>query len=395
MRIRTDLTPVLGLLGGLLLCVPLAAAAEAATRARPGKLRVYIGTYTENNKSQGIYLLDLDLATGALSAPRPVGKAVNPSFLALHPSGRFLYAVDEVADFQGKKTGAVSAFAVEQKTGQLTRLNQESSKGPGPCHLVVDRAGRHVLAANYAGGSAVVLPIQDDGKLAPASGFVQHKGSSVNKERQEAPHAHSINLDRANRFAVVADLGLDKLMVYPYDAAAGTFNSSTPLAAEVAPGSGPRHFAFHPDGRHAYVINELACTVTAFDYDAGRGTLKEVQTISALPGKRENNYSTAEVQVHPSGKFLYGSVRGHNSIVVYTIDASTGRLKYVENQPTRGKTPRNFGIDPTGAYLLAANQDSDDIIVFRIDAETGRLRPTDHRVEVPAPVCVRFVPPAR
>jgi 6-phosphogluconolactonase len=372
----------------LLLAAP---AAPAGQPTRPARVRVYVGTYTAPGKSKGIYVLELDLASGKLSAPRLAAETVNPSFVAIHPSHRFLYAVDEIEDFQGKKTGAVSAFAIE-KDGTLKFLNRQPSKGANPCHIVVDGKGKHVLAANYGGGSAVVLSVGDDGMLGTWTGFVQHKGHSVNKERQEAPHAHSINLDKANRFAAVADLGLDEVFVPRYDPADGSLTANNPRGVKVAPGSGPRHFAFHPNGRHAYVINELNCTVTAFDYDGDKGVLKKIQTLSTLPGKFKPGYSTAEVQVHPSGKFLYGSNRGHHSIAVFAIDPETGKLTRLENVPTQGRTPRNFGIDPTGTYLLAANQDSDSIVVFRIDPKTGRLQPAGHRAEVPMPVCVKFLP---
>jgi 6-phosphogluconolactonase len=354
-------------------------------------LRLYIGTYTAPAKSKGIYFLDMDLKTGALSKPTLAAETVNPSFLAIHPSHRFLYAVDEIADFQGKKSGAVSAFTID-KDGTLKHLNRQSSKGAGPCFVVVDKAGKHVLAANYGGGSAVVLPIDDDGKLGEWTGFTQHKGHGVNKERQEGPHAHSINLDKANRFAFVCDLGLDEVFVYRYDAAKGSLSANEPPGTAVANNSGPRHFAWHPDGKHAYAINEMSCTVTAFDYDASKGTLKVIQTISTLRGKFKAGYSTAEVQVHPSGKFLYGSNRGHDSIAVFAIDRATGKLTRQANVPTGGKTPRNFGLDPTGKYLVAANQDSDSLVVFAIDQETGHLSPTGHRAMVPMPVCVKFMP---
>jgi 6-phosphogluconolactonase len=248
-----------------------------------------------------------------------------------------------------------------------------------------------VLVANYGGGSVSVLPIQSDGRLGPATGFVQHEGSSVNPRRQERPHAHSMNLDAANRFAFAADLGLDKVLVYRFDANRGTIVPNDPPAATVAPGSGPRHFAFHPRGRNAYVINEMTSTVTAFRYDAGRGRLTELHTISTLPQGFTGNNSTAEVQVHPSGRFLYGSNRGHDSIAIFSIDSDTGRLTQVGHQPTGGRTPRNFGIDPTGVYLLAANQESSTVTVFRIDPRTGRLTPTGQTVNVPVPVCVKMM----
>jgi 6-phosphogluconolactonase len=318
------------------------------------------------------------------------GETKNPSFLALHPDRRFLYAVGEIGDFAGKRTGAVSAFRIEPATGRLQMLNQESSGGAGPCHLTVDRSGRNVLVVNYGGGSVSVLPIREAGSLGPATAFVQHRGSSVNPRRQQGPHAHSINLDAANRFAFVADLGLDKIMVYRFDPAAGTLTANEPAWASVAPGSGPRHFAFHPSGQFAYVINEISSTLTAFRYDASRGSLSELQTVSSLPAGPVEGNSTAEIQVHPSGKFVYGSNRGHNSIAVFAVDGGAGRLTLVEHESTQGKAPRNFGIDPTGQFLLACNQDSHTIVGFRIDQQTGALTPTGQKLDVPSPVCVKF-----
>ena len=353
-----------------------------------GPITLYVGTYT-GGKSEGIYRLQLDRKTGELKKLGATSGVKNPSFLAIHPSGRYLYCVCEVDDF-GKGAGGISAFAID-KSGELKLLNQESSVGGGPCHLVVDKTGKNVLAANYGGGSVCVLPIGADGRLGKATAFVQHKGSSVDKGRQEAPHAHSINLDAANRFAFVADLGLDKVLVYRFDAKKGTLTPNDPPAASVKPGSGPRHFAFHPSGRSAYVINEMNCTVTAFNYDANKGVLTETQTISTLPRPLADGDSTAEVQVHPSGKFLYGSNRGHNSIAIFSIDSDSGRLTTVGNQSTEGKTPRNFAIDPSGAFLLAENQDSDTIVVFRVDPKTGKLTSTGHKIEVPMPVCVKFL----
>ncbi len=364
---------------------------RAADATKP--ITVYVGTYT-GGKSKGIYRLELNPATGELKEVGATGGVNNPSFLAIHPSQRFLYAVGEVADFDGGKGGGVSALSIDPKTGELTLLNQQSSVGSGPCHLVVDKLGKNVLAANYGGGSVCVLPIGADGRLGKASSFVQHQGSGADPKRQEAPHAHSINLDSANRFAVAADLGLDKVLVYRFDAQKGTLEPNDPPATSVKPASGPRHFAFHPDGRHAYVINEMNCTVTAFDYDADKGVLKEIQTIATLPRPVAPGDSTAEVQVHPSGKFLYGSNRGHNSIAIFTIDPDSGKLTAVGNRSTEGKTPRNFGIDPSGTFLLAANQDSDSIVVFRIDPKTGALAPTGHKLEVPMPVCVKFLKPS-
>jgi 6-phosphogluconolactonase len=382
----------IGILGAFCACGSQAAAQEG----KMDKLWVYVGTYTGGSKSQGIYRFELDLATGKATAAELAGKSKDPSFLAIHPNRRFLYAVGEGDNLGSKNAGSLSAFALDPKTGDLTFLNQESSGGSGPCHIIVDKAGKNVLAANYGGGSASALAIGPDGKLAPATSIMQHKGSSVNKSRQEAPHAHSINLDAGNNFAFVADLGLDKVMIYRFDPAKGTLTPNEPPAAAVAPGSGPRHFAFHPNGKFAYVINEMKMTLTAFRYDPEKGVLTTFQTLTTLPrGAKGDDFSTAEVVVHPSGKFLYGSNRGHNTIAVFAVDPETGKLTPRGHQGHHIKTPRNFVIDPTGTYLLAANQDGGSIVIFRINPDTGELTPTGTEVEVPSPVCVRMMPRPR
>jgi 6-phosphogluconolactonase len=377
----------------LILAFGSVATAQAPDSPAPAKLRVYVGTYTSPGTSQGIYMLELDPASGTLTDRGLAGEMVNPSYLAIHPSRRFLCAVGEVADYQGSHGGAVVSFAIDEKTGALTSVNHQSSKGPGPCYIAIDRAGKNALVANYGGGSVAVLPIGEDGSLDEASAFVQHAGTVADPKRQGGPHAHSINLDAANRFAVVADLGLDKLLIYRFDSATGTLTPNDPPFARLPPRSGPRHFAFHPDGRHAYAINEINCTVTAFDYDPETGTLKALQTVSTLPAGMpvKPSDSTAHVEVHPSGKFLYGSNRGHDSLAIFAIDAETGKLSPVGRQPTGGKTPRNFGIDPTGSILLAANQGSGTVVAFRVDRATGKLTPTGQVVKVPAPVCVKFM----
>ena len=376
---------------GFSLLSALAGGQRTTPPAKSDDVLVYFGTYS-GPKSKGVYVSRLDAASGTLSPPELAIESTSPSFVAVHPTRDFLYAVNEVGKFEGKASGSVSAFSINRQTGKLTALNQQPSEGGGPAHLTVDKSGRDVLVANYGGGSVAVLPIDADGKLKPASAFVQHTGSSVNPQRQKEPHAHSINVDPANRFAYVSDLGLDKVLIYRFDAGKGSLAPNDPPFAAVQAGSGPRHFAIHPKGRFAYVINELNCTVTAFSRDPERGGLTSLQTISTLPAGQEvlPAYSTAELLVHPSGRFLYGSNRGHDSIVVFAIDEGSGRLMYVENQPTRGSTPRGFGIDPTGAYLLAANQKSDSVVVFRIDQQTGRLTPTGSVVEVGSPVCVEF-----
>ena len=379
------------------MAAPGAARAQAPSGAvaAPEVYWVYVGTYTggtDENRSQGIYLLELDVRSGKLGAPRLVARATDPSFLAIHPSRKFLYSVNELGEFRGHRGGGVSAFAIDPTRGTLPPLNQQSSAGDGPCHLVIDRAGKNVLVANYGSGSLACLPIEPDGSLRPASSVIQHRGSGADPGRQAGPHAHSINLDAANHFAVAADLGLDKVFIYAFDAANGKLTPNEPAFAQVAPRSGPRHFAFRPDGQFGYVINEMANTVTAFAYDAAKGSLTEVQTISTLPEDFKGTSHTAEVVVHPSGKFLYGSNRGHDSLAIFTIDASTGRLSLAGIEPTQGKNPRNFALDPTGTYLLAENMGSDSIVVFRIDPQTGALRPTGQTVAVSKPVCIRMIP---
>jgi 6-phosphogluconolactonase len=358
------------------------------------KMLVYVGTYTEG-KSRGIYLFRMDPTSGQLAAEGIAAETIHPSFLAIHPNRRFLYAANEIGEFEATAGGAVSAFAIDPESGKLTLLNQQSSRGSAPCHLVVDPMGKTVLVANYGGGSVAVLPIHTDGRLRPATTFIQHHGSSVNPQRQKEPHAHSINLDAGSRFAFAADLGLDQILIYRFDPEKRTLLPNDPAAAAVAPGAGPRHFTFHPTGRWAYVLNEIDSTVTAFEYDPRAGALKTFQTVSTLPEGFAGRNSTAEIQVDPSGKFLYGSNRGHNSLAHFTIDANTGRLTPAGHQSTLGKNPRNFCIDPTGHYLLAANQDSDNIVVFRIDRQTGQLAPTGQVAEVPKPVCIKIMPVAQ
>jgi 6-phosphogluconolactonase len=354
--------------------------------------RIYIGTYTDNTGSEGIYLLQLDLASGNLMPKGLAGEAANPSFLAMHPSRRFLYAVGELAEFRGARTGAVSAFAVDPASGGLTLLNQQPSGGTGPCHLLIDAAGKYVLVANYSGGSIEILPINADGNLGEPTAVILHKDPDAGASPRRS-HCHSIHLDAAQQYAFVADLGLDRVFQYRFDPEAGVLSPNEPAAVKLADKAGPRHLAWHPSGRFAYVINELNSTIAALAYDSGQGALREVQTLSTLPQGFEGRSDCAEIQIHPSGLFLYGSNRGHDSIAIFTIDGRTGQLKPLGHESTQGKTPRHFAIDPTGRYLLAANQDSNTIVPFRIDSQTGLLKPTGQKLDVPAPVCVRFVRP--
>ena len=382
--------PRLGLALTLLAAAVSGPALVTATAAE--NYLMYVGTYT-GPKCKGIYAFRFDAATGATAPLGMVGESVNPSFLAVHPNGKNLYAVNEISEFGGKKVGAVTAFSIDLQTAKLTALSQGSAGGAGPCHLVVDKAGKNVLVANYGGGSVACLPLGPDGAVSDPTSFIQHTGTGMSNGKPKSSHAHSINLDAANRLAFAADAGLDKIFLYDFDATKGSLTPhATPFTA-VASGNGPRHFAFHPQGKFAYAINETVCSMTAFSYDAARGELKEIQTLSTLPAGEsvKPGYSTAEVVAHPSGRFLYGSNRGHDTIVVFAIDADSGKLTYVENQSTGGKIPRNFNVDPTGRYLFAANSNSGNIVIFKIDAQTGRLTPTGTVLEVPSPVCLRFV----
>lgn len=359
----------------------------------PARIRVYIGTATGKtamgNESKGIYACELDLNSGKLTEPVLVAETKGPTFLALHPDGKHLYAVGVMP--QGDKSvGAVSAFVIEDaKSGKLKLLNQASSGGPGPCHLVVDKAGKLVLAANYGGGSCCAVAIKEDGSLGSQTGFAQHEGSSVDPGRQKEPHAHSINVSPDNRFAFCADLGLDKVLIYKLDG--GKLTPNDPPAGKTAPGSGPRHFAFHPNGKFAYVINEMGNTVTAFAYNADKGSLSEVQSIGTLPSEFKGTSYAAEVVVHPSGRFLYGSNRGQDSIAVFKIDADTGKLTAAGHQGEEVKWPRNFNIDPTGKYCLVCNEKGDSVLVWSIDQETGALTPTGNKITVGQPMCVKFM----
>jgi 6-phosphogluconolactonase len=371
----------------------LLASARGAEKAPKGEYIAYVGTYTEKS-SKGIYAFQFDAATGKLSPLGLAAETTTPSFLAVHPNHKFLYAVNEVNNFNGQKSGAVSAFSIDLKTSKLTFLNQVSSHGTGPCHLSLDKTGKNVLVANYDGGSVAVFPVDADGRLREASAAIQHKGSSVNKERQEGPHAHCIFASPDNRFALAADLGLDKILVYRFDPTRGTLTPNNPAFGKAPPGAGPRHFAFHPNGRYVYVINEIQCTLSTFAYDAAHGALRLKDTVSTLAKGTTitNDDSTAEIEVHPSGKFVYGSNRGHDSIAVFSVDPAEGTLTQVEFVSTMGKTPRGFGIDPTGSFLIAGNQDSDTLVVFRINPDTGRLTPTGQKLEAYTPVSVEFVP---
>jgi 6-phosphogluconolactonase len=372
----------------LLLALSAILPARAAKTSR--EYLVYFGTYTDKG-SKGIYACRFRPSTGKLTPPELVAETVSPSFLAVDPAQHYLFAANEIGDYQNAKSGSVSSFVIDRHTGKLTALNTVASGGADPCHLTVDKNGGHVLVANYTGGSVEVLPIKANGMLGDASDFKQHLGSSVDPNRQHEAHAHDVVLTPDNRFAVVADLGLDKLLVYHFDLGTGKLTPNDPPFGQVKPGSGPRHFAFHPNGRWAYVISEMGNTITAFDWDGSKGSFHEKQTVTTLPKDFKGDNSTAELVMHPKGRYLYGSNRGHDSIAVYAIDPGKGLLTQIEDVPTLGKEPRNFALDPTGAYLFAANQNSNTVVVFRVSPSDGRLTPTGEKVEVMSPVCVTFV----
>lgn len=379
-----------------LFCFGIVAAGGGAAIASAGDTLVYFGTYTRGG-AKGIYRAVLNSETGRLSAPELAAECRDPSFLALHPSGAFLYAIDEASSPEKTPGAGVRGYAIDRRTGELTPLNEQSPQAPGPCHLEVDRTGKALLVANYSGGSVASFPIAADGRLGAAVSVITHEGSSVHPTRQKRPHAHAITVAPDNRFALSPDLGTDRVFAYRLDAARAELKRAEAYATPLPPGSGPRHVAFHPSGRWVYVINELLCTMAAFEYSAADGRLTPVQSLSTLPPGEtvRTGFSTAEVAVHPGGRFVYGSNRGHDSIVVFAIDPASGRLTYVENEPTQGKTPRHFGIDPSGRWLLAENQNSGTVVVFAIDGATGRLEPTGHSVAVPAAVCAVFLPRTR
>jgi 6-phosphogluconolactonase len=352
---------------------------------------VYVGTYSRNG-SKGIYVYDFDLSSGHLAFTGHTTDVPNPTFLALHPTGGFLYAVNEVGEMNGEPGGGISSFAIDEETGALTLLNQQSTRGGGPCHVSVDATGRLAVVANYGGGSIAALPIEGDGSLSEASSFFQHVGSSINAKRQEKPHAHSVTFNPAGDVVLAADLGLDRLKAYRVNDNSSALVPQESADTTIHPGAGPRHMAWHPTLNFAYIINELDCTISTLAHDAEKNSLSEWHSVPTLPESFSGNNTCADIHIEPQGRFLYGSNRGHDSIAIFSIDGSQhlGRLTPIGHESTQGSNPRNFVISPDGKYLLAANQDSHNIVVFRIDAETGMIAPTGQSVEVPSPVCVKF-----
>lgn len=345
---------------------------------------VYVGTYT-GPQSKGIYAWRFDDKNGSLKEIGLVGETENPSFLAISPDKRFLYAVNEVRE------GAITAFSIDRASGKLTKLNSAPSRGASPCHISVDKTGRTALVANYSSGTVAAVRIGADGKLGESSAFDQHKGTGPNEQRQKGPHAHSINLSANQKYALAADLGNDDVFIYRFNPNDGTLTAAQPPSAKTAPGAGPRHSAIHPSQKFVFVINELDSTITTFAFDADNGMLKSTGTVSTLPADWKGTSYPAEIVVHPNGNFVYGSNRGHDSIAVFAVDKGSGKLTLVQHVLTGGKQPRNFTIDPSGRYLFAANQGSSNIKVFALDPKSGKLSETGKEISAPTPVCIRFL----
>lgn len=355
---------------------------------------MYVGAYTRSEPhvhgaAKGIYTYRIDGETGGLSYIETTPGLENPTFLTVDSSQRRLYSVSEVGEYQGRPGGSVAAYAIGDD-GSLTLLNQQPSHGVAPCYVSVDADKRFVLLTNYGSGVVSMFPLSEDGSLEPASCVIQLEGSGVNPKRQEGPHAHSITIAPDGRFAIVADLGTDRVMIYAIDAGNMQLEPAAQPWIDVEPGSGPRHFAFHPDRDHAYLIQEMGSMITVLDYDEATGGLSIVQTISTLPDDFEGESTCADIHIHPSGRYLYGSNRGHDSIAIFEIDAETGLLTALGHEFTRGKTPRNFVLDAAGRNLYAANQDTHTIETFAIDPATGLLSHCQS-AEAPSPVCLHII----
>jgi 6-phosphogluconolactonase len=389
----------------LLLLAGLAGFAGFGVRLAADTCLVYVGTYTNweelgpnrrnppGEASKGIYAFRLDRETGKLTPLGLAAEARNPTYVTFSPSGKHLYAVNELYQFAGAPSGAASAFAIDAASGKLTLLNQMAARGTGTCHAVVDRTGRNLLAANFGSGSVVVFPLQPDGRLQPASAFEQDTGTGPNP-RQAGPHAHAFNLTPDNRFAIASEFGSDRLLLYRFDATAGKLSPATPPELKLAPGSAPRHLSFHPDGKTAYSINEIDNTITVVGYDAAAGAFRSIETVPTLPPDFAGRNTAAEVIVHPNGRFLYASNRGHHTLAVFAI-APDGRLKSIAHVPSGGRTARGFSVDPSGRWLIAANQDTHNLAVFKVDPVTGIPVATGETHEVRSPVCVKFfLPPS-
>jgi 6-phosphogluconolactonase len=346
----------------------------------------FVGTYTGKTGSKGIYAFDLDSSTGQLTPKGVAAETPSPSWVSIHPTGKFAYAANETG-----KQSTITSFSVDAATGKFTQLNQLSALGGDPCYLSFDKTGKYLFAANYSSGNVVVFPILSDGRLGAHTANVTDAGAlGPKKDRQEGPHAHWVQVSPDNRFVFVSDLGLDAILSYRFDASKGTLTPNDPPLAKLAPGAGPRHVAFSPNGTHVYVVSELNNTVTAFSYDSAKGTLHEFQSLSTLPKDFSGRNDDAEIVVHPDGKWLFASNRGHDTIAVFAVNPADGTLRPAGEFATGGKEPRHFAIDPTGKFLLAENQNSNSVAVFRIDSATGALTKVSQADNVPSPVCLAF-----
>lgn len=362
------------------------------------KTLVFIGTYTQDilfgtgqvlhGQGEGIYCYELNMESGKLRLINMKKDVVNPSYLTLDQSQKYLYAVNELKEFNGMKSGAISSFTVDPKTYELRFLNQKATNGTDPCHVTVNQGNTHVFVSNFMSGSVCVYKIKSDGSLSEPTQFIQHEGSSVNPKRQTSPHAHSLIFDPNNEYAFVPDLGIDKVVVYKTDYENGKLVPGKNPFYKVTPGAGPRHCVFHPNKNYCYLINELNCTIEALHYNQDEGELTKIQSVPTLLESYSGENSCADIHISPNGRYVYGSNRGHNSIVIYKVDQETGRLEYVDTTSTYGQIPRNFEIEPTGKYMLVANQDSDNVITFHIDSSSGKLSKVAES-NVPTPVCVK------
>lgn len=386
----------------LLSLIQIGFALSGFAQSHPHKYLLFVGTYTATNGkdtgSKGIYSYRFNGSSGKLVSAGVAAETVNPSFLVMAPNKKFVYAVNELQKFKGEASGGVTAFALDRPTGKLKELDEVASRGADPCYISFDRTGKYVLVANYTGGTVAVFPVSSDGHIRDASSVQDDKGTlGPNKAHQEHSHAHWIEASARNRFAYVADLGLDRVLIYKFDAAKGVLSSEAAgpsntsfFSATLAPGTGPRHVAFSRDGNFMYVLGEMDSTVTVFANDA-KETFRSIQKISALPAGFSGRNDAAEIVIHPNGNFLYTSNRGDDSIAVFAIDRATGKLTFTQRVPSGGKEPRNFAIDPEGSHLLVANQNSGNIVEFGIDRSTGKLTSVGEIAKVPAPVCLVFM----
>jgi 6-phosphogluconolactonase len=373
-----------------LICLTLFSFLMPSTSSAQDNL-VFFGTHSVGPQ-KGISVAHFNSKTGTLTKPKLAAEAPAPAYFIIHPNGKFLYTCNS-NDFSKKCTGeTITAYSINKKTGKLTLINKQSSGGADPSYIFMDAECKHVLVADYAGGSIAVIALNPDGSLGEITANIKHTGKSIDPKRQTKPYAHSIQLDPTNSFALAADLGTDKLFIYKYNKATGTLTPNEPPFVQVTGGAGPRHFAFHPNGHFVYLLTEMGNTVITYAWDGSKGILTELQTSSTLPADFKGDSKCAEILIHPNGKFLYASNRGHDSIAVFAIDSSTGKISLAENIPTQGNSPRNFEFDPTYKWLIVTNHKSNNAVVFSVNDQTGHLTPNGQKQDIDSPFCVRFLP---